>query len=290
MRLPVLVTVTVIAIIAVFLGSLAFLPTWLVQYSLGDHTASALAAADRLRAENDVRSTLLQGLGGLLALGGIALGAVMTMRQVSTSREGQFIDLFTKAIEHLASEKTSVRHGGVYAMEQIAETAPHYRGHVAALLASFIRQQAPWPPSEPAHTDAERASRHGELRDDVAGAIAVLARRTMVEPGYSIELEQVDLRGADLTGFDLSRFRFAGANLDNALLAGCDLTYTTFSNASLRGADLTGARLTEADLRGADLTGADLADVVDLETAMTDDTTKGLPVTESDLPPAARAK
>ncbi|GAA0981919.1 pentapeptide repeat-containing protein [Acrocarpospora macrocephala] len=290
MRLPVLVTVTVIAIIAVFLGSLAFLPTWLVQHSLGDHTASALAAADRLRAENDVRSTLLQGLGGLLALGGIALGAVVTMRQVSTSREGQFIDLFTKAIEHLASEKTSVRHGGVYAMEQIAETAPHYRGHVAALLASFIRQQAPWPPSEPAHTDAERASRHGELRDDVAGAIAVLARRTMVEPGYSIALEQVDLRGADLTGFDLSRFCFVGANLDNALLAGCDLTHTTFSNASLRGADLTGARLTEADLRGADLTGADLADVVDLETAMTDGTTKGLPVTESDPPPAARAK
>jgi hypothetical protein len=89
---------------------------------------------------NDVRATLMQGLAGLLALGGIALGAAATMRQVRVNREGQFIDLFTKAIEHLASDEVAVRHGGVYAMEQIAVTAPHYRGHVGALLASFVRQ------------------------------------------------------------------------------------------------------------------------------------------------------
>jgi hypothetical protein len=34
-------------------------------------------------------------------------------------------------------------------MEQIAEVAPHYRGRIAALLASFVRQEAPWPPSRP---------------------------------------------------------------------------------------------------------------------------------------------
>lgn len=276
-RIPVLVTLTVVIVIAVFTGCLVFLPTWLVEHALREHATSVLSAADRLRAENDVRSTLLQGLGGLLALGGIALGAVVTMRQVHTSREGQFIDLFTKAIDQLASEKVTVRHGGVYAMEQIAENAPHYRGHVAALLASFVRQQVPWPQPESPDTDTDRSSPHGELRDDVAGAIAVLARRTMVLPGTGIELEKVDLRGAELIGCDLSRFCFAGANLDRAILAGCDLTHATFAGASLRGTDLTGARVTRADLRGTDLTDADLTQVIDLETALTDDTTTGLP-------------
>ncbi|WP_433445068.1 hypothetical protein [Nonomuraea sp. CA-141351] len=74
------------------------------------------------------------------------------------SREGQFIDLFNKALEHLASSDLARRHGGVYAMEQIAETAPHYRGHVGALLAAFVRQQAPWPPVLPPE-QAEALSR-----------------------------------------------------------------------------------------------------------------------------------
>jgi hypothetical protein len=60
--------------------------------------------ADRLNAENDVRSTLLQGFGGLLALGGVALGAAMTLGQVRANREGHTIDLFTKAIEQLAND------------------------------------------------------------------------------------------------------------------------------------------------------------------------------------------
>jgi hypothetical protein len=109
----VLVSVTVVVILAVFLGCLVFLPAWLVQHALGASTTSALTAADRLQAENEVRSTLLQGLAGLLALGGIALGAVVTLRQVHTSREGQFIDLFTTAIEQMASDKMTVRHSGV---------------------------------------------------------------------------------------------------------------------------------------------------------------------------------
>ena len=45
-----------------------FGPAWLAGPEPG------LTAADRLSAENDVRSTLLQGLGGLLALGGVAFG------------------------------------------------------------------------------------------------------------------------------------------------------------------------------------------------------------------------
>nr|WSY50830.1 pentapeptide repeat-containing protein [Streptomyces sp. NBC_00886] len=78
-----------------------------------------------------------------------------------------------------------------------------------------------------------------------------LSRRSMVLPGDSIELEKVDLRGAELVDHDLSRFCFARSNLDGANLTGCDLSHATFTDASLRNANLTGATLTGANLTGA---------------------------------------
>ncbi|MFG1879298.1 hypothetical protein ACGFIV_31090 [Sphaerisporangium sp. NPDC049003] len=144
---------TVGVILVVFLGCLVFLPTWLVEHALGERTASALTAADWLGAVNDARSTLLLGLGGLLALGGIALGAVVTLRQVHISREGQFIDLFTKAIKQLAGDKLPVRLGGGYAMEQIAEAAPHYLGHVRRC----------WPPSSGSRCHGHRPGPGGRM-------------------------------------------------------------------------------------------------------------------------------
>jgi len=60
-------------------------PRWIVGPDVG------LSVAERLRAENDVRATLLRALGGLLALGGVALGATMTLRQVRANRDGQLI-------------------------------------------------------------------------------------------------------------------------------------------------------------------------------------------------------
>lgn len=251
----VVIVVVVIGLLVVCVG---FAPGWIVREDLG-RGASAMSAVDRLKAINDVRATLLQGLAALVALGGLAVGAVMTRRQILVHREGQFIDLFTRACEQLSSDQVAVRHGGVYAMEQIASTAPHYRGHVGALLASFVRQQAPWPPIRPLQeVDAERERYTGGLRDDVGGAMAVLSRRSMILPGTGIELEKVDLRGAELAGQNLSRFCFAGSNLDSAVLAGCDLSHVTFDGASLKNADLTDADLTGTDLGGADVTGADM--------------------------------
>ena len=259
-RFAAIVTSAALALGLLLVACVALLPGWIA----GD---AALPLADRLRAENDVRATLLQGVAGLLALAGLALGASATMRQVRVNREGQFIDLFTKAVEQLASEQVAVRHGGVYAMERIAEAAPHYRGHVAALLAAFVRQQAPWPPDD---ADEQAGHRHGGLRDDVGGAMGALGRRAMVLPGTGIELERTDLRGAELDGHDFSRFCFAGANLDGAVLTGCDLSDATFTGATLRNAVLTDATLARADLAEADLTGADLEGVRGLPSAMAD--------------------
>ncbi|SEC77237.1 Pentapeptide repeat-containing protein [Amycolatopsis tolypomycina] len=228
------VAAVVVAVLVVL--CVGFAPSWLVGHVPG------LGAAERLKAVNDVRATLLQALGGLLALAGVGLGAVLTSRQLVLNRVSRSIDLFTKAIDQLSAEREPTRQGAVYALEQLAELDPRYRGHVHALLASFIRGRAPWQPGT--------ARRDGGPADDVAAALAALGRGGMIEPGAASELERVDLRGADLTGLAIPRVCFAGANLEGAVLR----------NANLADATLTGAILRDADLRGADLTGADLAD------------------------------
>jgi hypothetical protein len=84
------------------------------------------------------------------------------------------------------------------------------------------------------------------------------------------DLSGVDLRGANLSGADLYGANLYGADLSGADLSGAylrgadlseaDLSEAYLRGAYLRGADLSGADLSEADLRGADLSGADLSE------------------------------
>ena len=69
---------------------------------------------------------------------------------------------------------------------------------------------------------------------------------------------RTDLRGARLSGEDLSHRDFTGADLTGADLTDARLVGADLTRAVLRDARLTGARLDEAVLAGADLRGADL--------------------------------
>jgi len=252
------VLIACVVLAGVLAVCIIFGPAWLAG------PQSGLTAAERLSAENAVRSTLLQGLGGLLALGAVAFGAVVTLHQVRASSEARSIKLFTKAIDLLSSDQVSVRHGGVYALEQLSELDARYRGHAHALLTAFVRQHAPWPPNPDYELEADRARSHGGIADDIGAAMAVLSRQTMIVGDAGSELERVDLRGAELDGFALPRVCFAHANLDDASLIKANLANATLLGTSLRNTDLSGANLREADLTralldGAILRGADLS-------------------------------
>jgi hypothetical protein len=102
----------------------------------------------RLKLQNDVRTTLLQGVGGLAVL----IGAFFTYRQVQTSRRqleiaqhGQVTERFTRAIDQLGHENLDVRLGGIYALERIANDSAQDRTTVTEVLTAFIRGHAPWP-------------------------------------------------------------------------------------------------------------------------------------------------
>jgi pentapeptide repeat protein len=263
-----LVVVGCVVVGAALAVCVVFGPAWMVGSGPG------LSAAERLKAENDVRSTLLQGLGGLLALGGVGIGAAITLGQVRANREGHTIDLFTKAIEQLASEHVSVRHGGIYALELLSDLDSRYRGHAHALLTAFIRQHAPWPSVRPEpELAAERARLQGGLRDDIGTVLGVLNRQTMIEGDASSVLEHIDLRDGELRGLNIPRLYLAHSNLAGAKLGGAQFVNADLSGTILRGTDLTGANLHGADLRGADLTDAKL-DGATLTGVTDDDKTK----------------
>lgn len=272
-------------LIALVVLSIYVLPDRLVARDVGAAAVGQLKPPELLKAKDDVRKTLLQGIGGLLFLA----TAFFTWRQLATSREqlrhnvessriqheldrqGQITEQFNKAIDHLGSDRVDVRLGGIYALERIANSSGRERGPIVEVLTAYIREHAPRPAvqddtPDPATLKAPKA--------DVQAAAIVLARRaTDGDRGADLDLTGVDLR---LVHLALPKVRVAklqrvnlqeavlqasnlqAADLGNADLWQVDLRWSNLQSANLRKAYLQEACLQEADLREADLQEADL--------------------------------
>ncbi|WP_037973122.1 pentapeptide repeat-containing protein [Streptomyces sp. NRRL WC-3742] len=253
------------------------LPGFVVDHDLaGDH----VAAAERLSAVNNVRTTLLQAVGG----GVVLFGAYATWRQLRVSqeglnatREGHVTDRFSRAVEQLGSEKLDVRIGGIYALWRIADHSGRDHEAVVSIMAAYLRTHLPWPPLDPAAPAAEvsvNAVRPLETRAADAQAaltcLGVLGQERA--PGW-LNVSFTDLRRADCDGLWLGGVNLDGTCLEAASVYRVDLSGVSLIAANLRHAelgtsvlrqarcleaDLRGARLVKADLGGADLSGADL--------------------------------
>src|SRR5215471_13288043 len=125
----------VLAVAVLLWVVLVLAPPWFVH----DRSLAGLTV------QNQVRTTLLQGLGGVALL----VGAYFTWRQLRITREGQITERFTRAIDQLGHDHLDVRLGGIYALERIARDSPADRATIGEVLTAFIRSHAPWPPSLP---------------------------------------------------------------------------------------------------------------------------------------------
>lgn len=253
------------------------LPTVVVDHDLA---GSSVAAQDRLKAVNDVRTTLLQVLAGLVVL----FGASATWRQVRVSQEslratqeGYVTDRFSRAVDQLGSDKLDVRIGGLHALRRIAEQSTRDRDAVISIQAAYLRARLPWPPAGPGSPAADEAINDvAPLETRVADAqvaltgLGVLCRHR--EESW-VNLSSTDLRRADCDGLwfpevnlDRTCMEAAGlyhANLTQASLVSVNLRHADLTTAVLRRvrcvlADLRGAKLVETDLRDADFTETDL--------------------------------
>jgi uncharacterized protein YjbI with pentapeptide repeats len=260
----------------VVLACVLVIPQWLVRWELGAQ-ARTLAAAERAKAINDVRATLLQGVGGVVIL----LGAYFTYRQLQTGREqlqiaqqGQVTERFTRAIDQLGHAELDVRLGGIYALERIANDSPDDRTTIAEVLTAFVRGHAPWPPRLPGQYHAEAPIEQvPELQvraPDVQAALNVLARRQPPPKSSGrLDLSATDLRKASLEDADLQAVSLFNANLQEATLFNANLQGAILYNANLKRAHLERAQLQKASFDGAKLQEA-ILDHAQLQEAILD--------------------
>ncbi|MEW2293777.1 pentapeptide repeat-containing protein [Streptomyces sp. NPDC006743] len=245
-----------------------------------DLAGASVAAQDRLKAVNDVRTTLLQVAGGLVVL----FGAYATWRQLRVSQdglratqEGHVTDRFSRAVDQLGSDKLDVRIGGLHALWRIAEQSARDREAVISIQAAYLRTHLPWPPAGPPAPAADVSINDiAPLETRAADAqvaltaLGVLCRQR--EQSW-VNLSITDLRRADCDGlwfpevnFDRACLEAAGlyhANLTQASLVSVNLRHADLTTAILRRArcvlaDLRAAKLVETDLRDADFTESDL--------------------------------
>jgi len=119
-----------------------------------------LSERRRLSAEANVRTTILQCLGGLVVLAGLGF----TARSVYVSRETHLTDRLAKAIDQLGHERAEVRMGGIYALQRLAHNSPLDHQVIANVLTGYLRIYA----SEAPPMETPR------LAPDVQTALSVL--------------------------------------------------------------------------------------------------------------------
>jgi len=240
----------VVLTVGLLIGCTVVFPRYLAASDM-DH--AKVTPTELARARNDVRTTLLQGFGGMVLL----FGAYLTWRQTQISRaasreelqvtrEGQLTDRFTRAVEQLGSKDVAVRVGGIFALGRIADESITDRASIADLLTAYARRNAPWPPDPtspfPKDFPLDQLPHLSVRAPDIQAIMTVLSRSTP-SPAHpaiwtSLDLSRTDLRRCSLPGSNLWRARFSEASLAKAWLFGADLRGVDFREADLRYANL----------------------------------------------------
>jgi len=226
---------------------------------------SGLGANEQLQRENDLRTTGLQALAGVV----LALGAAFTAYSILSNREGQLDERFSRALELLAGGNAHSVRGAAHSLERIAVQSVFDRAAVIQVLAGFIRDRT--------RAGPDRMDDEGQPPSlEVVEALTVLGRVKELPKSpvphlqetrwFEGELENVNLsgvlldgcnfEGATLTYADLRGASLVRADLPSALLRWANLRAANLSYADLEDVDLSGASLTAANLTGAILTGA----------------------------------
>jgi hypothetical protein len=207
--------------------------------------------AERLRLQNDARSSVLQALAGLV----VAVGAYGAWKQLRTSHEAQISDRFTRAVDQLGrrDDAPDVAVGGAFALERIARDSANDRKPISDVLSAYVRRHSSRPvqESEPERLDVRAP--------DIQAAMTVLASG-MFDDTRLVELfdiRLINLEGVQLRGANLDRAKLRGAWLPSVGLQSANLLRADFSQALMQSADMHGALANLANFRGVMLNGAD---------------------------------
>lgn len=165
-------------------------------------------------------------------------------------------------------------------LEGLANERPNAIRRIALQLSIYVRELSrEYPPeTAPSHEDMNEltiwAQKLKPVRPDMESAVQTLGRLRSI-PNHGLREGDIDLRRANLQGFDLQGLIFDSANCSEAHIQGADMQRVQMQEADLSGAqmsgvDLSGAQMQEADLNSARLQGAFLS-VADMQGAFLTD-------------------
>ena len=206
---------------------------------------------------------------GLIALLLAIWRANVAERQAHTAQQGLLNERYQKGAEMLGSEILSVRLGGIYALQRLAEECPEqYHIQIMRLFCAFVRLPTKDHSLKSGQMEIEPGTLLG-IRQDVEAVKEVIGSRA--KSGIALERKarfRLDLRGANLPeaqflDADLSNASFHHSNLSGANFANKDvsdavLTYSNLSKAIFTNMNFTGTRLEYSNLSAAMLQDADL--------------------------------
>lgn len=268
-------SIFIVLFVAVAIASLIGIPKWQAR--------NVTDIKERIELENKLRATLAQILGGAILLCGLFFtwAELNDTRKFSTetlriSEERQITARFSQAIEQLGSVKLSVRLGGIYALERIANDSSKDHWQIMEVLTAYVRENASFKPegkqisrtNEVGGHIIEKSGKPDEARQrvlpdlDIQTILTVIGRRKwqgQEGEDQCLDLSNTDLRNINLEDANLNNANFSGANLMNASLSRSNLKNAKLRLANLKKANLSKTNLESVDLFGANLNGAYLA-------------------------------
>ena len=164
------------------------------------------------------------------------------------AEQGLTVDRLNRATKQLASDKASVRLGGIRGLEQIFRTHEEERDKIVRILVAFIHDFAP------ISSDTRTIQMRGK-HSDIAEAIEVLAEITERFPSTRkahLDLHDTNLSGLMFVGTNLSNFRFFGANFSNSHFWHVDFTDAILGMVNFSGVTIDDEKgLTQQQVRDA---------------------------------------
>jgi uncharacterized protein YjbI with pentapeptide repeats len=240
----------------------------------------------RLFYDPNSRDFALETVKAVISFFGLFATVVAGVGLYLTYQGGQerlITERFSKGVEQLGNQQTTVRIGGIYTLERIAKDSAKDHWTIMEVLSSFIREKSLLlGVCRSKKLEEESVPKVGV---DVRAALSVIKRRDAqrsnlmglfpknLEKNLSLDLscayiretdlreavlERANLEGANIEKANLERANLEGANLWGVNLKRANLRGVTFKKANLGGADLQGAVLEMANLQGTNLQGANL--------------------------------
>ena len=184
-------------------------------------------------------------------------------RQADTAQQNLLNERYQQGAEMLGSDVLTVRLGGIYALQRLAEEHPQqYHVQIMRLFCAFARH-----PTEDGGVEAKPGTQMQSrlLREDVRGVMEAISachvRQLKLEQDaqFQLDLKFANLTRGWLSYADLSQAWLSYANLSHAGLSSAKLSRARLSHADLSHAWLDGADLSRADLSNTILSGAQLS-------------------------------